>query len=114
MQTPTMRKSSTSTSTPGRFFQRCAVCSSPPRSDLSDSILENENTLKKAVQKIFQYLLVSYKSFRDISDDSCMVFCATCIKSVEEIAVIQRKVDNLELRIQHKVETLGRLVCTST
>jgi hypothetical protein len=92
----------------------CLICSSPPEEASTSHLLFGEKTYRAVLTKIFEFLLIPSRDVQLLywmSRDER--FCPRCLETVEEIEEFQSKIQALELALQHKVETLGKVILNS-
>jgi hypothetical protein len=93
----------------------CLICSkriSKKKNKSSSPPYYNKQNLRKSVLlKIFEYLLFPQKHIPELYE-LCRSegFCRACDTGIQEVFRIQQKIIAMELTIQNKVESLGRIM----
>jgi len=92
----------------------CLICSSKIEARVPEGG-EVKQQLEKAMRKVFKYLLVPDESWKMFGRGvvSGVPFCRSCFETVEDIMKLERMKDGIELKIQNKVEGLGRVVANT-
>jgi hypothetical protein len=95
----------------------CLICSkriSKKNKSSSLPYYNKQNLLKLVLPNIFEYLLFPQKDIPELYE-LCRTegFCRACDTVIQEVFRIQQKIIAMELTIQNKVESLGRIMVTA-